>query len=154
MSKAALCCTKLSRRAAIAASLASVAAPAVPAAPAADPMFTLIEQHARAYADVVALMAEQDRANEALQQADAAARPALEALLDALCKAEWPLAQLERAAAEAIAATVAATPAGAAAVLRHVRAIFERDDFPLYEDDGYRTLLRSTERALEIWASR
>jgi len=140
----------LSRRAAIAGTIAS-AVPAV-ALPAADPIFALIDAHARAYADVVALMAAQDRANAALQQADAAAQPVLEARLEALCKAEWPLAQIERATAGRIATTVPATLAGMAAVLRHVRAIYERDEFPLYEEDEYRVLLHTTERALDAFA--
>ena len=72
MSKAMDSRSKISRRAAIAGTLAN-AVPAV-ALPAADPIFALIEAHARAYADVVALMAAQDRANAALQQADAAAQ--------------------------------------------------------------------------------
>jgi hypothetical protein len=153
MSKATRCCTKLSRRAAIAASLASFAVPAAPAAPV-DPIFTLIEQHVRAYGELVALMAEQDRANEALQQADPAAQPALEARLNALCDAEWPLGQRERAAADAIAATAPATLAGVTALLRYVRTVFERDDFPLYEDDGYRVLLHTTEQAVAAWTAR
>lgn len=148
MSKATDSRTKLSRRAAIAGTFAS----AVPtAALPADPVFALIDAHARAYADVVALMAAQDRANAALQEADAIAQPELEARLKALCKAEWPLAQIERATADRIATTAPATLAGMAAMLRHVRAIFERDEFPLYEEDGYRVLLHTIERAISAW---
>src|SRR2546423_605512 len=103
MSKATDSRTKLSRRAAIAGTFAS----AVPAAALpTDPIFALIDAHARAYADVVALMAAQDGANAALQEADAIAQPELEARLEALCKAEWPLAQVERATADRIATTV------------------------------------------------
>jgi hypothetical protein len=151
MSKATDSRTKLSRRAAIAGTLAS-AVPAVAIPAPADPIFALIDAHARAYADVVALMAAQDKANAALQQADATAQPALEARLEALCKAEWPLAQIERATADRIATTVPATLAGMAAVLRHVRAIYERDEFPLYEEDEYRVLLHTAERAIDVLA--
>lgn len=148
MSKATDSRTKLSRRAAIAGTLASaVPAAAIPAP--ADPIFALIDAHARAYADIVALMAAQDEANAALQQADALAQSALEARLEAFCKAEWPLAQIERATANRIAKTVPATLAGMTAVLRHVRTIFERDEFPLYEDDEYRVLLHTAERAID-----
>jgi hypothetical protein len=41
--------------------------------------------------------------------------------------------------------TVPATLAGAATVLAYVRERFERDDYALCEEDGYRALLFSTE---------
>lgn len=148
MSKAEHSRTKLSRRAAIGGTLAS-AFPGLALPAPADPIFALIDAHARAYADVVALMAAQDEADAALQRADALVRPALQARLDALCSAEWPLAQVERSTADRIATTVPASLAGMAAVLRHVRAIYERDEFPLYEEDGYRVLLHTAERAIE-----
>jgi hypothetical protein len=37
---------------------------------------------------------------------------------------------------------------GAAAVLRYLRELFERDDYAPFEDDGYRALMSSTERAI------
>jgi hypothetical protein len=47
-----------------------------------------------------------------------------------------------------LARTLPATLAGAVAVLRYVRERFRRDNYALYEEDGYRVLLLSTERAI------
>ena len=47
-----------------------------------------------------------------------------------------------------IVATVPRTLAGAAACLRYVRERFVADGFGLYEEDGYRALLFSTECAI------
>jgi hypothetical protein len=124
--------------------------PVVPALgqPTSDPIYAAIAKHERAYADVVALLARQDAANAALQAADAANRPALAARLHELCAAEGPLGRAEMDATARLLATVPDTLAGAVAVLAYVRELFERDDYPLTEDDGYRILLAATERAI------
>jgi hypothetical protein len=44
--------------------------------------------------------------------------------------------------------------ASAARASRERAFFLERDDFPLYKEDGYRALLHTTERAVEAWASR
>lgn len=117
-------------------------------AAASDPIFAAIDAHRRAYADVLALLDAQAAAAQALQAADAAAYSALAARLDALCVAEGPLGLVEMKASARLAATVPASLDGAVAVLRYARALFERDDYPLCEDHGYRTLLFSIERAI------
>ncbi len=116
---------------------------------ASDPIFSAMAAHARAYADVIALLAAQDAADSALRKADAATQPALEARLHALCEADGPLGLLEIQAAERLIHTVPGTLAGAAALLRYVRDLFERDGYTPCEEDGYRALLASTECA--IW---
>ncbi len=103
-----------------------------------DPIFAAIDAHRRAYADLLTLF----EAQAAAEQAGLAAR------LDKLCAAEGPLGRVEMAAAGRLARTVPATLAGAAAVLRYVRERFKRDHYALYEEDGYRVLLFSIERAI------
>jgi hypothetical protein len=115
---------------------------------ASDPIFSAMAAHARAYADVMALLAAQDAADSALRRADAAAQPALEAQLHALCEAEGPLGLLEMQAAERLIHTVPGTLAGAAALLRYVRELFERDGYTPCEEDGYLALLASAEYAI------
>lgn len=127
---------------------ALVSAPFRARATLPDPIFALIAAHARAYADLAALFAAQQAADQALQRADAAARRRLEARLDELCAAEGPLGAIEMQATDRLVRTVPATLAGAAATLAYVRERFERDDYPLCEEDGYRALLFSTERAI------
>jgi hypothetical protein len=103
-----------------------------------DPIFAAIAEHRRAYADLLALF----EAQMAAEQAGHAAR------LDALCVAEGPLGRVEMAATDRLARTVPQSLAGVAAMLRYVRERFEQDDYPLYEEDGYRALLFSTECAI------
>jgi hypothetical protein len=136
----------ITRRALVAASVMPVL-PA-PGCAASDPIYTAIAAHRRAYADVIALIARQDVANAALQAAGAADRAALAARLHELCEAEGPLGRAEMNATDRLLATVPETLAGAAATLAYVRVLFERDDYPITEDDGYRTLLASTECAI------
>ena len=107
-----------------------------------------IGDHRRAYADLLRLFAAQQAADTALRHADDSLRPALAAHLARLCEAEGPLGRVEMAAADRLARTVPQSLAGAAAALRYVRQRFERDDYAMYEDDGYRALLFSTERAI------
>src|SRR4051794_3247622 len=85
------------------------ARPAVAGEAAADPIHAVIAAHARAHAEVIALLDAQLATDTALQEADAAARPALEARLDRLCKAEWPLGKAEMRAAERLRDTMPAT---------------------------------------------
>jgi len=120
----------------------------VRASTASDPIFAAIETHRRVYAEILALLDAQTAADRAVQQADALARPALEARLDELCGAEGPLGRQEIRASRRMAATVPQTLEGAVAVLRYLRELFARDDYAPFEDDGYRTLLFSTERAI------
>jgi hypothetical protein len=47
-----------------------------------------------------------------------------------------------------LASTVPASLKGAAAALHYVREHYEVGRYPIYEDDGYRLLLFSTERAI------
>ena len=138
----------ITRRHLVAGSAAVI--PAVAAFPlSTDPVFAAIAEHQRAYTELVALIEQQAVADRALQATEAASRPALEARLNALCEAEGPLGLLEMQASARLAATVPATLDGALAALRYVRTLFERDAYPLYEGEGYRALLRSTERAIE-----
>lgn len=125
--------------------LASV--PVLAGEAASDPILAVIDDHRRAYADVIALLAAQDATDQALREADAAARPQLEARLADLCAAEGPLGLAEMRAAVRLAETVPETLAGAAAALRYVRERFA-DDYAMYEEDGYRALLLSTECAI------
>ncbi len=112
-----------------------------------DPILAVIDSHRRAYADVVSLLAAQDATDKALRETDKIMRPVLEARLADLCAAEGPLGLAEMEAAARLAGTVPETFAGAAAVLRYVRGLFA-DDYPMYEEDGYRALLLSTECAI------
>lgn len=114
----------------------------------ADPIFAAIETHRRVYGEILILLDAQTAADRAVQQADALARPALEARLDELCRAEGPLGRLEIRASRRMATTVPQTLEGAVAVLRYLRELFARDDYAPFEDDGYRTLAFSTERAI------
>lgn len=138
---------KLTRRATLSGSLAAIWFPP-PAKSASDPIFAAIEAHRRVYADILTLIDAQHVAHRAVQQADALARPALEARLDELCRAEGPLGRLEIRASNRMAATVPDTLDGAVAVLRYLRELFARDGYAPFEDEGYRTLVFSTERAI------
>jgi hypothetical protein len=131
----------ITRRCLIAASAAvpvAAVAPVLSSVAVSDPIFAAIAEHRRAYADLLALFDAQAAADKA----------GLAARLDQLCAAEGPLGQMEMAATDRLARTVPQSLAGAAAALRYVRERFERDAYPLYEEDGYRVLLLSTERAI------
>jgi len=141
----------ITRRFLVAGSAAAVAvlasAPVLACEAVCDPILAVIDGHRRAYADVVALLAAQDAADQALREANDTMRPVREARLADLCAAEGPLGLAEMQAAARLAGTVPETLAGAAAVLRYVRERFA-DDYAMYEEDGYRALLLSTERAI------
>jgi len=142
---------QLTRRAALTGTLVDVGVPALSVSPSLasfDPIALAIDAHRRVYADLTALLAAQDAADKALRDAEAFARPVCEARLAALCAAEGPLGCAEMKAAARIAETVPNTLENAAAVLRYVRERFERDGYPMYEEDGYRASLFSTERAI------
>jgi len=143
----------ITRRALVAGSATAIPIAALASAPVlaceavCDPILGVIDGHRRAYADVVALLAAQEAADRALREADAAVRSVREARLADLCAAEGPLGLAEMRAAARLAGAVPETLAGAAAVLRYVRERFA-DDYAMYEEDGYRALLLSTERAI------
>ena len=65
-----------------------------------------------------------------------------------LCEAEGPLGCAEMKASLRLAKTVSASLTGAAAALRYVREHYDVGRYPMYEEDGYRLLLFSTERAI------
>jgi hypothetical protein len=92
----------------------------------ADPIHAAIAAHARAYA-----------ASAAYQEAEPEDEVGLEPLLDA-----------ERAAGEALAATVPMTLAGVAAALGHVHALHARDDYPMLDDYHCYVLIASAATAL------
>ena len=136
----------ITRRAIIAASAAAL----VPdiAASSADPIFAAIAAHGKAYSDILVLLDAQRAADEALQQADDLTRPALQARLDDLCRAEGPLGKIEMRATDRLIATVPSTLDGAVAVLRYLRGLFARDNYAPIEEDGYRALMGSIERGI------
>jgi hypothetical protein len=94
------------------------------------------------------LLAEQDAAERELRRARKGRPAALEAQLANLCEVEGPLGRIEMKASFRLAKTVPASLTGAAAALRYVRERYHVDQYPMYEQDGYRLLLFSTERAI------
>ena len=69
-----------------------------------------------------------------------------------LCEAEGLLCRTETKASLRLAKTVPASLTGAAAALRYVRERYDLGRYPMYEEDGYRLLLFSTERAICVAA--
>ena len=147
MSKAACSSSKITRRAAIAATIAGVGIPAVGSAALADPIYAAINAHRRAYDDVLAVLAAQDAADDALHTADDTLRAILEARLKDLRRTEGRLGRVEIDATDRFVKTVPQTLAGAAAALRYVREHFD-EGYPLCEEDEYLALLASTECAV------
>jgi hypothetical protein len=126
---------------------ASRAAPApVPEAP--DPILDAIEGHRRAFEELRRLLARQDAVERELRRAPSGRRAGLEAQMVGLCEAEGPLGCAEMKASLRLAKTVPASLNGAAAALRYVRERYDVGQYPMYEEDGYRLLLFSTERAI------
>jgi hypothetical protein len=123
-----------------------VASVPVPEAP--DPILEAIEGHRRAFEKLRRLLAEQDDAERELRRAPRGRRADLEARLVGLCEAEGPLGCVEMKASLRLAKTVPASLNGAAAALRYVRERYDVGQYPMYEEDGYRLLLFSTERAI------
>ena len=95
-------------------------------ADAADPVYAAIAVHARAYAAYDAQLTADDEDDEAME----------------------PLCEAEREAADALAATVPTSLEGAAAALTYVRALHERDHYPLLDDYGCYVFIASTETAM------
>jgi len=118
----------------------------VPEAP--DPILAAIEDHRRDFEKLRRLLAEQDAAERELRRASKGRRAALEAQLADLCEAEGLLGRIEMKASLRLAKTVPASLTGAAAALRYVRERYAVGRYPMYEEDGYRLLLFSTERAI------
>ena len=123
-------------------------AASVPVPEAPDPILAAIEGHRRDFEELRRLLAEQDTAERELRRARKGRRAALEALLADLCEAEGPLGCAEMKASLRLAKTVPASLTGAAAALRYVRERYDIGQYPMYEEDGYRLLLFSTERAI------
>jgi hypothetical protein len=122
----------------------------VPTAP--DPILDAIEGHRRAFEELGRLLAEQDAAERKLRHAPGSRRAELEARLAGLCEAEGALGRAEMNASRRLATTVPGSLKGAAAALQYVRSRYEVGQYPLYEEDGYRQLLFSTERAICVAA--
>ncbi|UFZ02629.1 hypothetical protein LQG66_25550 [Bradyrhizobium ontarionense] len=115
---------------------------------APDPILEAIEGHRRAFEELGRLLAEQDATERELRSAPSGRRAELEAKLASLCEAEGALGRAEMKASRRLAITVPESLKGAAAALQYVRQCYEVGQYPLYEEDGYRLLLLSTERAI------
>ncbi|MDA9440643.1 hypothetical protein XH98_16315 [Bradyrhizobium sp. CCBAU 51745] len=115
---------------------------------APDPILDAIEGHRRVFEELGRLLAEQDAAERELRRAPCGRRAELEAKLSGLCEAEGALGRAEMKASRQLAGTVPGSLKGVAAALRYVRECYEVGQSPLYEQDGYRLLLLSTERAI------
>jgi hypothetical protein len=113
-----------------------------------DPILDAIEGHRRDFEELRRLLAEQDAAERELRCARKGRRAELEARLAGLCEAEGPLGCAEMKASLRLAKTVPASLNGAAATLRYVRERYDIGQYPMYEEDGYRLLLFSIERAI------
>jgi hypothetical protein len=122
----------------------------VPTAP--DPILDAIEGHRRAFEELGHLLAEQDAVERELRRTPAPRRVELEAKLAGLCEAEGALGRAEMKASRRLATTVPGSLKGAAAALQYVRTCYEVGQYPLYEEDGYRLLLLSIERAICVAA--
>ena len=123
-------------------------AASVPGLSAPDPILDAIEGHRRAFEELGRLLAEQDAAERELRRAPGPRRAKLEAKLAGLCEAEGALGRAEMNASRRLATTVPGSLKGAVAALQYVRERYEVGQYPLYEEDGYRLLLLSTERAI------
>jgi hypothetical protein len=134
--------------AALAAVVAASRAVPAPVPEAPDPILDAIEDHRRDFEELRRLLAAQDAAERELRRAPRSRRAVLEAQLADLCEAEGPLGCAEMKASLRLAKTVPASLTGAAAALRYVRERYDVGQYPMYEEDGYRLLLFSTERAI------
>ena len=134
--------------AALAAAVTASRAASVPVAEAPDPILDAIEGHRRDFEELRCLLAEQDAAERELRRASKDRQAALEAQLADLCEAEGRLGRIEMKASLRLAKTVPASLTGTAAALRYVRERYDVGQYPMYEEDGYRLLLFSTERAI------
>jgi hypothetical protein len=132
----------------LAAAVIASRAASVPVPEAADPILDAIEGHRRSFEELRHLLAEQDAVERELRRAPRGRRADLETQLVGLCEAEGPLGRAEMKASLRLAKTVPASLNGAAAALRYVRERYDIGQYPMYEEDGYRLLLFSTERAI------
>ena len=131
--------------AALAAVVAASRAASTPVPQAPDPILGAIESHRRDFAELRRLLAEQDAAERELRRAPKGRRAVLEAQLAGLCEAEGLFGRAEMKASLRLAKTVPVSLNGAAAALRYVRERYDIGQYPMYEEDGYRLLLFSTE---------
>ena len=129
----------------VAAVVAVSRAVAAPVLEVPDPILDAIEGHRRGFEQLRRLLAEQDAAERELRRAPRARRGVLEAQLADLCEAERLLGCAERKASLRLARAVPANLNGAAAALRYVRERYDVGRYPMYDEDGYRLLLFSTE---------
>ena len=120
----------------------------VPSPCTTDPILDAIEVHRRAFEVLGRLLAEQDATERELQRAPKGRQAELQARLARLCEAEGALGRAEMKASLRLARTVPASLRGAAAALHYVRKRYEVGHYPMYEEDGYRLLLFSTERSI------
>jgi hypothetical protein len=118
-----------------------------------DPIFDAIESHRQVFERLRCLFAEQDAAERELKRATPYGRVELEAKLTQLCEAEGLLGRAEMEASRRLASVVPASLKGLVAALSYVRRHYEIGQYPMYEEDGYRQLLFSAERALCVAAS-
>jgi len=132
----------------MAAAVTASRAESFPVAEAPNPILDAIEGHRRAFEELRRLLAEQDATERELRRAPRGRRAALKALLVGLCEAEGLLGRAETKASLRLAKTVPVSLTGAAAALRYVRERHDVGHYPMYEEDGYRLLLFSTERAI------
>ena len=123
--------------AALAAAVTASRAESVPAPEAPDPILDAIEGHRRDFEELGRLLAEQDAAERELRHARKGRRVALETQLADLCEAERPLGCGEMKASLRLAKTVPVSLTGAAAALRYVRERYDVGQYPMYEEDGY-----------------
>jgi hypothetical protein len=132
----------------LAGAVTSPRAETFPAQGATDPILDAIEGHRRAFEELGRLLAELDAAERELRHAPKGRRTELQARLAGLCDAEGALGRAEMKASLRLAGTAPASLRGAAAALHYVRERYEVGHYPMYEEDGYRLLLLSTERAI------
>ncbi|WP_316184803.1 hypothetical protein [Bradyrhizobium sp. SZCCHNRI1003] len=132
----------------LAGAISASRAESVPGPNAPDPILDAIEGHRRAFQELGQLLAEQDAAERELRHAQGHRRIELEAKLARLCEAEGALGRAEMKASRRLASTVPGSLKGAAVALQYVRECYEVGRYPLYEEDGYRLLLLSTERTI------
>jgi hypothetical protein len=118
----------------------------------ADPIFDAIERHRQVFERLRCLFAEQDVAERELKRASRWSRAELEAKLARLCEAEGSLGRAEMEASRRLASVVPASLKGLVAALNYVRQHYEIGQYPMYEEDGYRQLLFSAERAISVAA--
>jgi hypothetical protein len=117
-----------------------------------DPIFDAIESHRQVFERPRCLFAEQDAAERELMRASSYGRAEVEAKLARLCEQEGLLGRAEMEASRRLASMVPASLKGLIAALHYVRQHYEIGQYPMYEEDGYRQLLFSAERAICIAA--